>query len=433
MSIVCGIDFSPASTHAAEVAALLARQHEEPLVLVHALSIVSVPPMFMTETLVNEMRGSAEVALGDLSVRLGDGQKHPVTSVLGVGPAEEILLAEAEKQGASLLVLGSVGQRGMKWLLGSTADHVASRAKMPVLIVRPGFPAKPWLDKERPLHVTVASELSPSSDAAIDWAAHLAEHAPCDYIVAHLSWPPEAYDKLSIDAPMHLDRTHPLVEEVIRRELRGTATKLEKAGKTEVIVESNMGSTAAAITQVARREHADLLVVGRGCEEGRGWWDQSVSRAVIRNAPMSVVCVPELADESHLPRLEVKKIVAATDFSRFGNRAVAYALALVPAGGEVLLVHVVENGDEGEAARQRRHEQLDRLVQTADVKARVIVDVVSGDDPARLIAAAAERFGADVICVGSRGRSGLAKAFLGSVSQGLIVRSGRPVLVVPQS
>jgi len=431
VSIVCGIDFSPASTHAAEVAARLARQHEEPLVLVHALSVASIPPMFMTETILNEMRGSAEVAMGDLSVRLGDGQKHPVSSILGIGPAEEILLAEAEKQGASLLVLGSVGQRGLKWLLGSTADHVASRAKMPVLIVRPGFPAKEWLGRERPLHVTVASELAPSSEAAVEWAAHLAEHAPCEYIVAHLSWPPEAYDKLSIDAPMHLDRTHPLVEEVIRRELRGTAARLEKAGRTETVVESNMGSTAAAITQVAEREHADLLVVGRGCEEGRGWWDRSVSRDVIRNASMSVVCVPEIADAAHLPQLRVRKIAAATDFSRLGNRAVAYALAMVPAGGEVLLVHVVEDGERTEEARQRRHEQLDRLVQTTDSKGKVVVEVVTGEDPAHLIAAAAERFGADVICVGSRGRSGLARAILGSVSQGLIVRNGRPVLIVP--
>lgn len=52
------------------------------------------------------------------------------------------------------------------------------------------------------------------------------------------------------------------------------------------------------------------------------------------------------------------------------------------------------------------------------------------EDPARLIGAAAERFGADVICVGSRGRSGLARALLGSVSQGLLLRSRRPVLVI---
>jgi nucleotide-binding universal stress UspA family protein len=44
--------------------------------------------------------------------------------------------------------------------------------------------------------------------------------------------------------------------------------------------------------------------------------------------------------------------------------------------------------------------------------------------------AAAGRLGADVLCVGSRGRSGLAAAFAGSVTQGLIAHGGWPVLVV---
>ena len=43
---------------------------------------------------------------------------------------------------------------------------------------------------------------------------------------------------------------------------------------------------------------------------------------------------------------------------------------------------------------------------------------------------AAERFGADLICMGSRGRSGLTKVLLGSVAQGVMAQSKRPVLVL---
>lgn len=38
--------------------------------------------------------------------------------------------------------------------------------------------------------------------------------------------------------------------------------------------------------------------------------------------------------------------------------------------------------------------------------------------------------GADMICVGSRGRSGLTRMLFGSVSQELLLRSERPVLLV---
>ena len=59
------------------------------------------------------------------------------------------------------------------------------------------------------------------------------------------------------------------------------------------------------------------------------------------------------------------------------------------------------------------------------------IEVMTGHDPARQITAAAEGFGADVICVGSRGRGALTKAMLGSVSQGILPATTRPVLMVP--
>lgn len=64
-----------------------------------------------------------------------------------------------------------------------------------------------------------------------------------------------------------------------------------------------------------------------------------------------------------------------------------------------------------------------------------------GDTPHRVVlvegAAAhaildvAEREGADLVVVGSRGRSSVAELFLGSVSHHLVHRASRPVLVVP--
>ncbi|WP_269744534.1 universal stress protein [Stigmatella aurantiaca] len=49
---------------------------------------------------------------------------------------------------------------------------------------------------------------------------------------------------------------------------------------------------------------------------------------------------------------------------------------------------------------------------------------------AGLIAQAAERHGADLICMGTHGRTGLARAVMGSVAQAVMARSDRPVLMV---
>ena len=58
------------------------------------------------------------------------------------------------------------------------------------------------------------------------------------------------------------------------------------------------------------------------------------------------------------------------------------------------------------------------------------VEVVGHREPATAICQDAERFGADLICLASLGRSGLAKMILGSVARAVMTRSHRPLLVL---
>jgi nucleotide-binding universal stress UspA family protein len=56
--------------------------------------------------------------------------------------------------------------------------------------------------------------------------------------------------------------------------------------------------------------------------------------------------------------------------------------------------------------------------------------VMQDGRPASAIAQVADQFGADVIVVGRRGRSGVAELLLGSVSHELVLHCKRPVLVI---
>ena len=58
------------------------------------------------------------------------------------------------------------------------------------------------------------------------------------------------------------------------------------------------------------------------------------------------------------------------------------------------------------------------------------VEVSESRETAEAICAAAERFGADVICIGSHTRPGFTAKVLGSVSLAVLQGSRRPVLVV---
>jgi nucleotide-binding universal stress UspA family protein len=58
-------------------------------------------------------------------------------------------------------------------------------------------------------------------------------------------------------------------------------------------------------------------------------------------------------------------------------------------------------------------------------------EVIVDRDAARAIGVAAQRFGADVICLGSHGRWALAETLLGSVARAVMTQNSQPVLLVP--
>lgn len=68
---------------------------------------------------------------------IGDATGIPPSHrVVKVGPAKFVILEEAEKLHADLIVVGSHGRHGMRLLLGSTANAVLHSAKCDVLAVR---------------------------------------------------------------------------------------------------------------------------------------------------------------------------------------------------------------------------------------------------------------------------------------------------------
>lgn len=124
-------------------------------------------------------------------------------------------------------------------------------------------------------------------------------------------------------------------------------------------------------------------------------------------------------------------IVCGTDLSAQAAQAADAAAAIAAALGTPLDLVYVADGFWRELPERARGPLVDevrgRLRAEAERLGRRGVTV---RDHLRYVVAAAERLGADVLCVGSHGRSGLSAAFAGSVAQDVVARSGRPVVVV---
>jgi nucleotide-binding universal stress UspA family protein len=185
---------------------------------------------------------------------------------------------------------------------------------------------------------------------------------------------------------------------------------------------------------VAEQESADLIVVGAHQRSALARLrDGSVSRELLQQTDQSVVCVPATAAPRELVVPAFRTVLVATDFSPAGDAAVALALAAAAPGARLHLLHVatedIEPGGSVAAAEHRAAET--RLAELVPSGAGVVTEihVLSGRDPALVISHVAERLGADLVCLGSHGRTGLGRMLMGSVTQEVIARLRRPILL----
>jgi len=138
----------------------------------------------------------------------------------------------------------------------------------------------------------------------------------------------------------------------------------------------------------------------------------------------------------------IRRILYASDFSRASKAAFARACALARANrAELTLVHVCSRAipyvqeaalrDQLRAAmRAEARKQLEALVakaRTASVRANALL--LDGW-PAEGILRAARSRRPDLVVIGTHGRTGLARAFLGSVAARVIATARCPVLTV---
>ena len=429
MSVVCGTDLSVAAGRAEVAAAHLASRLGVKLHLVHAVDLGA-------DELYEEPRSAvvtwARRHLDRTAIRLRQGGSDVQVHVLA-GPPDEVMVQVVREVGGELLVVSPHGARPpRRGRLGSHTERVARESPVPVLVVRHEAPFVEWAMTGRPLKILVGVDFSATTAAALGWVGLLCRSGPCEVTAAHVYWPPGEIRRLGLRGRPLVD-PDPEVEATLERDLAEKVAEL--GGASRVRVEAFLGRVADRLINVAGDEQADLIVVGAHQKGALArLWEGSVSRDLMQNASQSVVSVPGRAEARDAALRALRTVVVATDFSEIGDAAVPLAYAAAADGGTVHLVHVIpaaEGGAESaRAARRTAESQLEALI-PAGSGDRVVteVHVLPGGDAAREIGAAAERLGADLVCVGTHGRTGLRRAVLGSVAQAVLASTRRPVLL----
>lgn len=252
--VVCGTDFSALAQQSAVLAHALAERLGVPLHLLH----------------VSEDGRSGGESLREAGARLGSG----VMTECLPGHPDEALVARADQLSASLLVIGSLGRRNLQdWLLGSTAERTVRCARVPCLVVRQPERLSDWLRGARPLRVMLAISLDDPVEPSLQWVKNLSRAGSVEPFAVLVAGGPHLNDEW-------YESEHDRLQE---------ACGLPRPDCHVVVWQWPVDEH---LMTMARRENADLIVMGRHLRTGlERLWKGSVSMSVLKRTELSVAVV----------------------------------------------------------------------------------------------------------------------------------------------
>lgn len=211
------------------------------------------------------------------------------------------------------------------------------------------------------------------------------------------------------------------------------------------------GRPAVAIADYAKEAGVDAIVMGTHGKSGlERMFLGSTAEGVLHLTTVPTFVVHQTGDASFAPAAlptvpEFGRILVAVDDSDPSDAAIAFALDLAAATqSRVLCCNAIEQGQFFDKAARygynpgplladlRGHASALIEEKTRAAKERgltVISIIVEGNAPDAILKAAADN-DADLIVVGTHGRRGLQRLFIGSVAESIVRHSVLPVAVV---
>lgn len=291
------------------------------------------------------------------------------------------------------------------------------------------------------MKILCAIDGSRHSQWALDWLPHICNPDDCSLLLVH------AVDMSQFKSLPKLDRkTRLALVKVLECSLEGAARVLEwaelKASTSWDLVRAKLlrGSPADAVARSAKREQAELLVIGsRGVTEFQPMLLGSVSRKLLMQAPCPVLVVKK-------PANRLTRVVFGADGSIESWEAVAWLRQLPEHSRPAVTVasvipslpleslrvpsRALAVGNQVEGVLRREAKKLATRVagtlQKAGFSAKGIV--LSGPPGAELVTLAG-RERANLLVVGSRSGRSAHEYFMGSVADTVVKHAPCSVLV----
>ena len=295
--ILCPIDFSEMSRHAFDRAVGIARCYGATISILHVLPVPSAVPAipygpegpgpFGFQTV------DRELALAEIPKFLGVGLAGAVDyHILEAPSVHKEILVQTERLDADLVVVGSHGRSGFDRLfLGSVAEKILRTSEVPVMVVPPQADDAAPIGREPFQSIVLATDFSVGSEAALRYAASLAQHGAARLAIVHVVEPiPVGHDPLVGGSFDIIGYRAQLEREAVTTLKKAIPDWVRLGCETEEVVLT--GKPSRQILSFAEDRRADLIVLG---VHGRNALDRllfgSTAEQLVRRATCPVLAV----------------------------------------------------------------------------------------------------------------------------------------------
>ncbi len=288
--------------------------------------------------------------------------------------------------------------------------------------------------------VLAATDFSATATAALDWAVELARQQGARVELVHAVTLPPSMPGYVPTGGLDFEAD---VRRAAEQRLKETAAGLREKG-VEIDTYLAPGTPSQVIVDRAEKVSAKAIVIGtRGLTGLRHLLLGSTTQRVVHGARCPVLTVHPGDLGKHRA---IRTILVPTDFSRDADLAIRTAHALLAPlerDARLILLHAFNLPIEYTAygpiplsityLEDTGLEAERRLFETAQALQReglAIETLAREGDPAHVIAEEAEKRGADLITMGTRGQSGIRHLLLGSTAERVVEHAPCPVMTI---
>ena len=276
--ILVGIDVFTKSNAVLKRAFMLAKEHNASLTIVYAVQVpwLSVPSYFGSEALDVDKEGihkKLEKKIKTSKV----SSKVPYSIFIKEGNADDIILYEAKLIKAELIVIGAHSKsQGLKNLLGTTAQKIANRSHLPLLIVKNNV-------KEKYQNILAPTDFQRESSESVKYVKQLCPDAKISTVhsseTIYLGGP---YTIEGIDVVEY----NVVAKKYARKDLKDfMKTHAIKKGK---IIDGGINSKEALVKYI-KKGSSDLVVIGARSTSVFNGLLGSVSSTLLKDSPTDIL------------------------------------------------------------------------------------------------------------------------------------------------